>query len=173
MLKYLPNELYIDIVIHSYLYLTLIILLLLFNVINIIFEYRYIQLICSVIKEYVILYYTDIASVIKRYVILYNTEIAPVIIAYAIVYNTEIIIGIRCLIALYCYIKYFFNITHFFEIMYCMDESTEARINLQDKIAKVEKNIEYFRGQVSEADKDFKEVLDTKSHCENNGHMAE
>jgi hypothetical protein len=57
--------------------------------------------------------------------------------------------------------------------VYAMDTLTEMSLKLQEKIAKLEANISYYQEQAIAADKDFKEVLNTKAYCESKGLMDE
>jgi len=54
-----------------------------------------------------------------------------------------------------------------------MDSITEASLRLQEKISVIEQKIKYHQEQVIGADRDFKEVLSTKSYHAENGTMDE
>lgn len=59
------------------------------------------------------------------------------------------------------------------EVVYCMDPSTEMSLTLQDKITQLENKIKYYQEQAMAADRDFKEVLNTKTYYEAKGAMLE
>ncbi|KAH9879737.1 hypothetical protein J1614_002221 [Plenodomus biglobosus] len=51
--------------------------------------------------------------------------------------------------------------------------ATDMSLGLQNKIAGVQRNVQYFEEQLVAADMDFKEVLNTRTIHENNGTMDE
>jgi len=59
------------------------------------------------------------------------------------------------------------------EVVYCMDASTDMSLTLQHKIAQLEEKIKYYQEQSAAADRDFKEVLRTKTYYEDKGAIAE
>lgn len=64
----------------------------------------------------------------------------------------------------YCY----FNT----DVAYCMDTNTEMSHLLQEKIAQVQDKMKYFQDQTVQADRDFKEVLRSKTYYENKGALS-
>jgi hypothetical protein len=54
-----------------------------------------------------------------------------------------------------------------------MDAATDMSLTLQHKIAILEEKIKYYQEQAAAADRDFKEVLNTKTSYENKGAIAE
>ena len=59
------------------------------------------------------------------------------------------------------------------EVTYCMDTAPDMSLTLQNKIAQLEEKIKYFKEQAVVAERDFKEVLSTKTFYENMGAISE
>jgi len=54
-----------------------------------------------------------------------------------------------------------------------MDTAPDMSLTLQNKIAQLEEKIKYFKEQAVVAERDFKEVLSTKTFYENMGAISE
>lgn len=113
----------------------------------------------SAIRTLFLLSITDISrSSIQMY---YSYILCWVILHYRKIQNVVI-----CFIFVYSFLKNS-------EDVYCMDTATDMSLTLQNKIAQLEENLKYFKEQAVGAERDFKEVLSTKTYYENMGAISE